>query len=551
MAGFDVSQFFSPFRGDPLGGQKMQLEAALQGTRNTTQAAQVLQEGLQQRRQQQMLREQLGLRAQQLESLDRARAAAGERATARLGFDREKFGFEQQKYQGGADAEAVQALMSALRRGDTNALATASAAATAKDPSLTVRLPGERTTNEVGTSTPEGMTFTVDEAYPEDMNKLRVLRGDRPLLEMDRATAQQNEQDLYDAATAGLAKSPFAAMYAPAVESGIGTAGHGATGAEAAESATKMAQNERDALLRREGHDAMLGSRQAAQAATAENRKLQQDLSVHRAIEAVVKDYKPQVKELNDDSAMLQNMLTQMGSGSAWQQNEAFATSILRMSGKASTEPEMRRLQSRSGQWDRLQMMANGWLRGGEIPEQMLKEFAESTELLLRANQARRMQLGSEAKDRIYASSELPFGDEERAVRAANQAWTGLGNPSLTPEEMAQEVARLRKARGMAGGPARPRGDTAPGVPGAPPADGDGWQPSIDTTTGAARGLPPIEPGGMGGLPTTAPRIGRPSQPFKGAAVGATPPFDPYAPQQQRPPEEDDDAALIRELEAF
>lgn len=532
--GFDVSQYLSPFRGDPLGGQKMLVDAQLQGTQNVTQAARVLQSSLQQRQQDALMREQLGLRAQQLESLDAARGDAALRSRMRLGLDREKFELDQRKYQGGTDAEAVNALMSSLRRGDTNALAQAAAAVQAKDPSLKVQLPGRAA--EVGTSTPDGMTFTLDEAYPEDLNKLRLLRGDQPLLEMDKAQALQNEQDMYGAAVAGLSRSPFAAMYAPAVEAGMGGVGRGATAAEQAEAATKLATNERDAFLRREGHDAMLGSRQAAQAAQAEARKLQEGFKVHGAIEKVVSDYKPQVKDLNDDSAQLQNIIAGLNSGSAWQENTAFALDMLRMTGKASTNQEYARLQARPGQWNRLQMIANGWVNGGHVPDEMLNEFREGAEALLKANQVRRMEMGEQAKNRIYASSELPLGDPERAVKAAAQAWAGLGLEPLTPEEIAQETARLRRARGMAGGLAGP----APSL--AAPADGSFPAPD------AAGEYVPSDPsvrddprlrgsGGMGGLGTTGQRPGQvpmvPQQPQSGSA------------------EEDEAAEMLRQLEAM
>lgn len=449
--GFDVSRFFSPFQGDPLGGQKLYMQARAQGGQLEQEGLHALQRGLQARAELQQQRElaeqQLAMRQASLASLDAARQDASLRGNERLRMDREKMLQEQQKLQGTTDADALRALLDPLRRGDVNAMETARAAAQARDPSLSVALPGEARPTLV-----PGMA-SADEVYgPAD--SLRVERGGQSLAEMDRQQALKNEADVFLLMTDPLRKSRYADAYEPALQAGEAATGRGGgTGREMAESAIEQANREANRRIQEQQAQGAREDRALARAASGENRDFQHRMAIHGAVEKVVTRYQPEIKKLDEDDMSLQNILDGMATDSGWMQRSALAENLRRMSGKASSNMEMMEQQSRAGQWERLHNIANGWISSGELSPEFVKEVQEGTAALAAANKAQRMRLGLRARDSIYASSELPFADPARVVAAANQVWTGLGLDPLTPEEMAAETQRIARLRGGMGAP--------------------------------------------------------------------------------------------------
>lgn len=550
--GFDVSRFFSPFRGDPLGGQQMQLQATLEGGRGTAQAAQSMVRAIQESREQQLQRQQLeqqaAYRREALASLDAARRETSARGNARLDLDRRKFLQEQQKLQGTTDADALRALLDPFRRGDLNATETARAAAQARDPSLSIALPGESRPTLV-----PGMA-SADELFgPAD--SLRVERGGQPLAEMDRQTALQREADAFGRLTAPLRSSPFAGLYAPALEAGMAGAGQGGgTGREMADYALEQANKEANRRVQEQQAAAARDDRALARQDRGAQRDEQRTFRIQSSVDGITNKISQRFKlpDLEKDDQALDNISRAMASDSAWQQNRGLAQEIARISGKASSDREMLDVQSSDGQWNRLAKIANSWLAGGELPAEFAEDVRKSTLELMEANNRVRMKAGLRARDAIY-SSLLPFASVNETVEAANYAFGQMTGEFLTPEEMARETQRLARLRGGMGAPAPMRQPSSGGAPPLAPApvqvDRPGAPPLMvpppppDMLPGSGPPLPPAEgrPGAFGGMGAVE-NLGD-----TGTGYKTTPGFSgqPAA----LPAEEEEAAAIMAEME--
>jgi hypothetical protein len=446
---FDVSQFLSPFRGDPIGAQKLQTSVWSDAAQNALQAGQLAQQMKRAKAQQELERQAIGQRAstaymQQEHADSRKKAELAQAAE----LARQKLAREQELKGGELAGEASKAFAA----GDLNALAGIQARAQMLDPMLRMTLPGQAPQPRVDPNLP-----SVDEAYPLEKDALTIERGGKQLYSETQDVARQREQDVIGRMISPMRSSPFAADYAPSFESGMNLAGRGMTGADAAAWAQKQGNAESDRIARMRGQDLMSGAtkhRMGIQDATLQLRLDDQIDQIQSQVQAQFGVNKNQ--QAIDALGKLQS---DIASGIPFQQNKAMLELLKESIRGAGSDKDMAAMDNAAGFWNSLERNVDRVLAGGELPAEFQQQVQTALQAAQLAAERKKNKAALGLRDAIYNSPLLPLSDEQRVMIAADR-YGRLTGRQLPPEAIQAELQRRRgagPARGLAEPPATSR----------------------------------------------------------------------------------------------
>lgn len=525
---FDPSKYVPDLAGLAANGQELMVRSAMANTQNMSRDFAHMSEMEAQRRRDKM---QLQAAMAQLAERQAARASLEQRFGANLGLKQQKMAqdqanvlYERGERQRATDADLVAGLVGPAASGNLNELEQARTAATMRDPSLSVRLPGEK-----GPAVePAPGIPNVDDVYPEDTGRLRVMRGNQPVY----VSPEANEMRRREAAVADLL-GPNAGPWAAR---GVEAAGAGVTGAKAAEIA-RMEQNKLDG---RETAERVASARMGQQRELAGQRiEREEPYKLHDRVEKMAAAYMPEVRKIDESDRAFSLAERQLGEdANAFMQNKGMAGILKAYTGAAATDAERRQDAQAAGKWNYYDKLIGTWLAGGELPPDFRQQVVTMVQDARHESARQRHELGLRARDHVYASTSLPIGSARELADYGNQAYAAVVGRGLSADQLDAEARRIEadfaKRRGGRGAPALSGG--------ALPSEG---------LSGDAF-IPPDDMGDMGGfaggsgardsLGTTNGGAAPSRQPFSAQAIGRTPPL-PLQPQAS-------EDAIDRELEA-
>lgn len=537
MQMFDPSKYVPDLAGLAGQGNELMVRSAMANTQNMSRDFANMNELAAQKRRDRM---QTRAALAQLQERQAARQSLEQRFGQRLGMQQQKMTqdqanvlYERDQKQRATDADLVAGMVGPLGAGNLNVLEQARAAALARDPSLSVQLPGEKSAAVPDTA--DSMTFTPDEVYPEDVNKLRVSRGDTRLYTSPDASQMRGRE----AAVADLLGPNAGPWSARAVEA----AGAGVTGEKAAE----IARAEQNRIEGRETAERVAGARMGHQRELAGQRlEREEPYKLHDRVEKMAAAYMPEVRKIDESDRMFGLAERQLGQdANAFMQNKAMAGILKAYTGAAATDAERRQDAQAAGKWNYYDKLIGTWVDGGELPPDFRQQVVAMIRDARHEGARQRHELGIRARDHVYASTSLPIGSARELADYGNQAYAAVVGRGLSADQLDAEAKRIEgdfaKRRGGRGGR---------GAVGALPSDGlspDGF-------------VPPNDMGDMGGfqggsgarenLGTTNGGAAPSRRPYSAEAIDRTPPLP------IRPPAADElDSELDREalqlLEAY
>lgn len=434
---FDVSNFLSPFRGDPIGAQKMQANVWSDAAQNAIATGQMFQRMRQARAEQELERQAIGQRAQtaqmQQQHADaRTKSVVDQRReAARLKLERE---------QAEAGGELAGEAAKAFAAGDENALLGIQSRMGLLDPMMRMTLPGQAPQQRVDPNLP-----SVDEVYPNDPNALTIERGGQQLYGETRDAARQREQDVIGRMISPMQSSPFARDYAPSFEGGVNVAGRGLTGKDAFEAAMKQGNLESDRIARMRGQDLMSGSQQHRAGMQETNQNLEIDKMVTNEMKDVRSLYG--VDKAEQRVADFQELERQFKEGVPLQQNIGFLSQIKTQVKGMNSDSDMRYIQRSAGFWNALEKDLDNVINGGALPPGMIEQLVQAQQDAAKLLEVKKNKAGLAVRDRVYSHSLLPISDEQ-FVNEAHRAYQSITGRQLSPEDLQKELARFRARKG-------------------------------------------------------------------------------------------------------
>jgi len=476
MQMFDPSKYVPDLSGMALQGNELMLKSAMGNTQNMSRDFAAMNELAAQKR-----RDKLQLQAAMAQLAERqaTRQSLERRFGQRMGMQQQKMTqdqgnvlYERDQKQRATDADLVAGLVGPASSGNLNALEAARAQAIARDPSLSVQLPGESRASEP--TGPGEMQFSVDEAYPEDVNKLRVMRGDRPVYTSPEANVMRGRE----AAVADLLGPNSGPWSARAVEA----AGAGVTGEKAAEIA-------RNAYEKEEGRDTaerVAGARMGQQRELAGKQlEREEPYKLHDRVEKMAAAYMPEVRKIDESDRAFGLAERQLGEdANAFMQNKAMAGILKAYTGAAATDAERRQDAQAAGKWNYYDKLIGTWVDGGELPPDFRQQVVSMVQDARHESARQRHELGIRARDHVYASTSLPIGSARELADYGNQAYAAVVGRGLSADQLDVEAKRIEgdfsKRRGGRGSP------VTGGVP------SEGLSPDAF--------IPPNDMGSMGGF---------------------------------------------------
>jgi hypothetical protein len=516
---FDPSKYVPDLRDMALQGNDLMVKSAMANTQAAGRNTEMLAETLAQKRRDKM---QLQAAMAQLAERQAARKSLEQRFGERLDMQRQNAAtaqdnvlYERDQKQRATDADLVSGLVGPAASGNLNALEQARTAATMRDPSLSVRLPGER-----GPAVePAPGIPGVDDVYPEETGRLRVMRGNQPVYVSPEATEMRGRE----AAVADLLGPNAGPWSARAVEA----AGAGVTGEKAAE----IARAEQNRLEGRETAERVSGARMGQQRELAQGaRDARLPLDIHDRVEGMAKDWLPEVRKIDESDRAFALAERQLGTdANAFMQNKAMAGILKAYTGAAATDAERRQDAQAAGKWNYYDKLIGTWMDGGELPPEFRQQVASMVADARAENVRQRNELGRRAVDNVYSSG-LPFASAREMAERGAQVYAKLTGRRLSPEELERETQHIAPDFAQRRG-----GRAASAMGGALPSEGL----SDDAF------IPPNDMGDMGGFAGgSGARDALPVVPGK-------PPPIPLQPPAQDPIDRELDDEAMRLLEAY
>lgn len=457
---FDPSRYIPDMAGYAASGQRLGVESSMAATQALQRQAQ---HDAELRLQRQRYKMENDAAMAMLAEKQAGRQALGQRFDDRMQLSRAKFGADEQQraYERGekqraTTADLVASLVGPTASGNTNVLEAARAAAQARDPSLRVQLPGERDVSGPEGQTPGSMSFTVDEAYPEDVNKLRLSRGGQPVY----TSPDANEMRRREAEMAALRVGPIAGS-----DWGISALNLAGKGADAAEAA-RLGTAGYNAQENRETAERVAGVRLQQQRDMArEQRDERRPTELHKLVEGMTKTQLKQAEKISTQDRELSLAEAQLASPDPLEQRRAIAGVQRAYSGLAQTNAERKDLSDSAGKVEAFKGILNTWLGGAELPEDFHRQMANMLRNARVESRRQIVALGEQARDNVYASRGLRFGSARELAEYGNQAFQRVTGTGLTDEELDAEAAQLEQRY-----PGRFTG--RPATPGPLPLDG-------------------------------------------------------------------------------
>lgn len=523
---FDPSKYVPDLAGLAGQGNELMARSAMANTQNMSRDFGVMAEiQAQKRRDKMQLQAEMAKIAQRQEAVRSLEQRFGQNLAFRqqkAAQDQANVLYERGERQRATDADLVAGLVGPMASGNLNALERERTQAMMRDPSLSVRLPGEKG------PTPEPVPGipNVDDVYPEDTGRLRVMRGSQPVYVSPEANVMRGRE----AAVADLLGPNAGPWSARAVEA----AGAGVTGEKAAE----IARMEQNKLEGRETAERVAGQRLGQQRALAgERRDYEQPIELHKLVLQMAAPKVEQVKKINAQDQQMALAENQLASADPLEQRRAIAGVQRAYSGLAQTNSERRDLTESAGMTEAFLATINKWVDGGELPADFKRQMANMIQHARVESNRQKTELGKEAKEGVYAARGLPFRTARELAEYGNQAFQAVAGVGLSEEQIDREARWLEQRY-----PGRFGGRSAAPMP------AGGALPSEGLPDDAF--IPPNDMGDMGGfaggsgardsLGTMG--AGPPSrQPFSAQAIGRTPPIP------LQPPDAED--AIDRELE--
>ncbi len=458
MQMFDPSKYVPDLAGSAMQGNELMVRSAMANTQNMGRDFANMNDALAQKRRDKM---QLQAAMAQLAERQAARQSLEQRFGERLGMQRQNAAtaqgnvmYERDQKQRATDADLVSGLVGPMASGNLNALEQARAQAVARDPSLSVQLPGERAAAVPDTDT--SMTFTPDEVYPEDVNKVRVSRGDTRLYTSPEDRVMRGREAAI-ADLLGPNSGPWMARSAEA-------AGAGVTGVESSRIGREQ-QGRLDAnQAARDVAGARMGQQRDMATAAAER---EEPWKLHDRLKAIVAEpaLQDQKKKITNGDRMYEMAESQLAQGAnPFMQNEALATLLREQTGLSSTDAERRAKAQQTGMWGFFDKELSKWLDGAEVPAEYRQQVLEMLRSARAQNRKELHGLGAGARDRVYASG-LPFASARDMARAGAMGG-GLPSGGL-PDDAFIPPNDMGDMGGFAGGSGAR--DALPVVPGKPP----------------------------------------------------------------------------------
>ena len=532
MQMFDPSKYVPDMRDFALQGNDLMTKSAMANTQNMSRDFASMNELAAQRR-----RDKLQLQAAlaQVAQRQEASRALGRRFDERMRFSRDKAAQEQANVlydrgqkQRATDADLVAGLVGPAASGNLNALEQARTAAVMRDPSLSVRLPGE----SGPTTEPAPGIPSVDDVYPEETDRLRVMRGSQPVY----VSPQASEMRGREAAVADLLGPNAGPWSARAVEA----AGAGVTGEKAAE----IARMEQNKLEGRETAERVASSRMGQQRELAGRRlEAEEPYKLHDRVRALAEDLKPERMKINEQDRQFSLVEGQLSEGAnPFMQNKALAGIMRAYTGLAATNAERRGDAQAAGMWNYFDKEIDKWTSGAELPPEYRQQVMEMVRHARAESQRQIHELGLEARNRVYSSS-LPFASPRDMAAYGNQAYSAVVGHGLSADQLDAEARRIE------GDFAKRRGGQAAPVYGAPPGPGAAPGGALNEGLSPDAFVPPNDMGDMGGFQRGS--GARDALPV----VGGRPPPVPLQPPAQAPSpaavaKDDELDAILNQLEA-
>jgi hypothetical protein len=477
--GIDIGQFLSPFRGDISGA------ALAAGTYNDMARGNIALRGQLSDEEQaaQRLAEQgreFDIRTgEDSRQFDDALAGTNMRQQLELDAARRKFEAEQAIKQRDLEAGIVGESVGAFSKGDINALESVRARANVAAPQLQFTMPGQALDPiNPGTGLPSEAAVFGD---PMKSPGLSIQRGADQLYSGDQAKVRQREQDIAGRILSPFQGGPDAQYMMPSITAGVGGAGSGMTGAEAANFA--LTHGDKAAMRGVMRENARMASVQKQDGAG-----FQQDTTLHKQIEEIAARTatKYKIPEIIKKQGDLGSMLDDIRSGVPLQQNLAKAFMMKDAIKGAASDKDASRFENAAGFWERMNNEWGKYMDGGKLSPGFAEQLGAAVEHMQLAADIKRERAAQAARDHVYNATMLPFANDEQVVRGAMQAYGAVSGEPYTEEEFAQEFARYqqvkhaRSSRSLGGGGQssstriQMRGDIVPGPDARPPIPGPG-----------------------------------------------------------------------------
>lgn len=438
--GFDLSAFVRPQQSESP------LDAAIAGQQMASQGQNRFVDMLNAIRHQQTQREQMQNAAEMNDEQIRQRMdeatleqyGQDARKQAELAAAAKKFALEQAMKQREIEGGLVGDATKAFSIGDQAGIQAAQARAGVQAPNLQFQrsiMPG---LNPMGIADP----------WAEATPGLNITRGDETLYSGSTAEQRRMQQETARAALDPSLGGSESSSYAPFVAAGIGLAGLGMSGADAAKLALEQGAKAaaRDASRENARQISMSRNDTAARGFDAANRDRWNDLDAK--VTALAND-KNRMDAVNAARAAIQNAdnVTQMiQSGNAVAQNWGDLQVLKGFVKGAASDRDMRNIQGADGLLSQVEKDINYVIGHKEMPAGMAERMSQALQLVKKHNELVMHRAGIEARDQVY----LQPGIVAQTLSPYELAGYGLqayhklnSTEPLTEEDISHEAKRI------------------------------------------------------------------------------------------------------------